>query len=235
MPHGEDNELVSLLKGQGAIMQEVFSILEAEEKKDDLIRAAIGSSLKPADNRMAGLDPSRIFNEADIRKICVKYRLRFLPAGRFKGVLPLEAVYQVRQLEERSGSPLRGYMMLAPASRFKLCDRDADPMLFLPLGGGSHYLVHRWGKDMGPWRVLTGWPVRGPMQLAITVLLVSAILAALIPTGWLTAEPGAGWWGGYRFGAFFCTLMFACAATAFSWFTFFGQFSSEAWNSKTFN
>ena len=149
MPHGEDNELVSLLKGQGAIMQEVFSILEAEEKKDDLIRAAIGSSLKRAENRVDGLDPSRIFNEAEIRNACVKYRLRFLPAGHYKGVLPLEAVYQVRQLEARSSAPLKGFMILAPVSRFKLCDGNADPMLFIPVGGGSHYLVHRWGNDMG--------------------------------------------------------------------------------------
>lgn len=235
MSHTKEDELASLLRGQGGIMQEVYSILEKEEKKDDLARAAIHSSLKPRENRIRGLDPSRLFDVEDIRGNCVRYRLRFLPAGRFKGVIPREAVYAIRQLEARAEAPLGGFMIMAPAKRFQLCDCDADPLLFAPVGNGKHYLVHQWGRELHPWRAAWGWPVRSWLHLVITVLAFSALLSAFVPTGWLSADPDAPWWGLHRFGAFFCTTMFLCAATAFSWFAFFGQFSKDAWDSKTFN
>ncbi|MEO7082245.1 MAG: hypothetical protein ABIY71_11985, partial [Flavobacteriales bacterium] len=208
---------------------------EKEEKKDDLVRAAIHSSMKVRENRIPGLDPSRLFDVEDIRANCVRYRLRFLPASRFKGIIPREAVYAVRQLEDRTEAPLGGFMIMAPAKRFQLCDRDSDPLLFAPLGNGKYYLVHQWGRELHPWRAALGWPVRGWMQLTITVLFLSALFSALVPTAWLSSDPAAPWWGIHRFSAFFSTTMLVCAATAFSWFAFFGQFSEDAWDSKTFN
>ena len=235
MSHTKEDELASLLRGQGVIMQEVYSILEKEEKKDDLARAAIHSSLNSRENRIHGLDPSRLFDVEDIRRNCVRYRLRFLPAGRFKGSIPREAIYAVRQLEAKADATLGGFMIMAPAKRFQLCDCDSDPLLFLPVENGKHYLVHQWGRELHPWRAALGWPVRGWMQLAITVLALSALFSLLAPTAWLSPDPAAPWWGVHRFGAFFCTTLFVCAATAFSWFAFFGQFSKDAWNSKSFN
>ncbi len=235
MSHTREDELASLLRGQGAVMQEVYSILEKEEKKDDLALAAIHSSMQARQNCIHELDPSRLFDVEDIRKNCVRYRLRFLPAGRFKGAIPREAVYALRQLEARADAPLRGFMIMAPAKRFQLCDGDSDPLLFVPLGNGQYYLVHQWGRELHPWRAALGWPVRGWLQLTITVLVLSALVSALVPTAWLSPDPAAPWWGMHRFGAFFSTTMIICAATAFSWFTFFGQFSKDAWDSKTFN
>lgn len=235
MSQTREDELASLLRGQGAVMQEVYSILEQEEKKDDLARAAIHSSMQAEVNRIPDLDPSRLFDVEDIRNDCLHYRLRFLPAGRFKGAIPREAAYAVRQLEGRTGAPLRGFMIMAPAKRFQLCDRDSDPLLFAPVGKGKYYLVHQWSRELHPWRAALGWPVRGWMQLAITVLGLSLLLSALVPTTWLSPDPAAPWWGIHRLGAFFATTLFVCATTAFSWFAFFGQFSRDAWDSKPFN
>ncbi len=44
--------------------------------------------------------------------------------------------------------PLRGFKVMAPAARFKLCDSDADPLLFVPVGKDHYYLVHKWGGDL---------------------------------------------------------------------------------------
>lgn len=235
MRHTREEELAELLRGQATLVQEVYSILEQEEKQDELVRAAIRSNLKERANHLSGLGRSRIFSMEDIRRSCIRFRLRFLPSGRFRGAIPHEAVHALRHLEAQVGQPVHGFMIMAPAKRFQLCDCDADPMLFVPLGDGTYYLVHQWGREIGPWRTLLGWPVRTWQHLAFTVVLASAIFAALLPTAWLTNAVDAGWWGGFRFGAFFCTTLVACAATAFSWLAFFGQFSTEAWNSRTFN
>lgn len=235
MLHTKEEHLIRLLKGQESIIQQTYSILEEEEKKDDILRAVVLSTLKHHENHIPGLDPSRIFDIEDIRTTCVKYRLRFLPAGRFKGHLPNEAIYAIRQLEAHAGAQVRGFKIMAPAKRFKLCDCDSDPLLFVPVGAGSYYLVHQWGRELSPWRAVVGWPVRSVAQLIATVLISAAIIGTLTPTGWLTQDPGAGWWGGHRIYAFVSTALLFCAGTAFGWLAFFGQFSKEAWDSKTFN
>lgn len=235
MPNAKEDELLSLLRGQGEVIQEVYSVLEAEEKKDALVRASILSSLEPGGNRIPGVNMARIFHEEDIRRVCVKYRLRFLPAGRFKGAIPHEAVIAVRQLEAKAGATLKGYKIMAPAKRFRLCDTDADPFLFVPVGGDCYYLVHKWGRDMHPLRAVWTWPVRNWLNLVATTAVLAALLGAIMPTAWITPVPDAPWWGGYRFGAFFWAAMVVGAASSFSWFAFYGQFSDQAWKSKTFN
>ena len=235
MLHPKEERLAQLLRGQESIIQQTYSILEEEQKKDDILRAVVGTTLKCQENNIHGLDPSRIFDVEDIRRTCVKYRLRFLPAGRFKGHIPNEAIYAIRQLEAHAGTLVQGFKIMAPAKRFKLCDCDADPLLFVPIGGGSYYLVHQWGRELSPWRAVLGWPLRGMGHLIATVLITAAMIAAFTPTAWLTLDPGAGWWGGHRIYAFFSTSLLLCAGTAFGWLAFFGQFSKEAWDSKTFN
>mgnify|MGYP001255428080 CR=1 FL=1 len=235
MNQAKEDELIDLLRGQSALLQEAYSVLEQEEKQDQLVWASIRSNLKKDENDLPPLDPARLFDLDSIRNICVKYRLRFLPSGRFKGPIPQEAVMAVRQVERQAGKPVKGFMIMAPAERFQLCDSDADPMLFIPVGNNNYYLLHRWGRDMHPLRAWMGWPVRHWPNLVITALAFVLLLGALAPTSWLTVDPGAPWWGTYRFGAIFCTAMLVGAATSFGWFAFFGQFSKEAWNSKTFN
>jgi hypothetical protein len=231
----DNDRLELLLRGQANILQQLHGILEAEQKHDDAMEAYVLSSLGPGTNVILDPEPWRVFRRDEIKDCCVKYRLRFLPAGRFKGRLPMQALYALRQLEVRTVMPLEGFLIMAPAKRFKLCDCDSDPMLFVPLDDDLYYLVHRWGADMKPWRALTGWPVRGWKELAITVLVVGLIVGALLPTSFLSTDPSASWWDGNRLFGFFWTIMLLAASTVFSWFTFFGQFSSEAWNSKTFN
>ncbi len=235
MESTRDHDLIRILKGQERVIQEVYSILEEEEKRDDILRAVILSSMKRRENRIDGLDPARTFDVEDIRRTCIRYRLRFLPSGRFKGAIPAEALHAVRHLEARSGKPLGGFRIMAPAKHFQLCDCDSDPLLFIPVGAGSYYLVHQWGREMNPLRACIGWPVRNVKHLAATVLAFAAVLAALIPTAWLSTDAASGWFITNRIAAFTCITLMTCAATAFSWFAFFGQFSEECWDSNTFN
>lgn len=231
---GED-ELIRLLRGQDALVQEVYSILEEEEKKDTVLRAVIRSSFSPSVNQLYGAAPERVFTLGAIRNVCIKYRLRFLPSGRFKGPVPAEALYAVKRVEAKHGAPLAGFMILAPSSQFRLCDCNADPMLFVPMGRDRYYLVHRWGHDMHALRAVMGWPVRGIVHMAATVLLLAATMAAIVPSAWLSPELPAEWWSINRLALFTCLSLFLGAAASFGWLAFFGQFSKEAWNSSTFN
>ena len=110
-----------------------------------------------------------------------------------------------------------------------------DPLLFIPLGAYQYYLVHKWGNDLKWYRSVLGWPFRGPLQLALVVLLMAAVLSMVVPTGLITTDPQAGHCGAHRILFFFWSAMVCASFTVFAWFAFFGQFSYQAWNSRYFN
>lgn len=233
--HMERERLERLLRGQADLMQEVHLLLGAEQKHDDILRAAVLSSSGRQPVRLCRVDPDRVFHKDSIRALCVRYRLRFLPGGLFKGSIPNTAIRALRDLERIAEEPLTGFMVMAPSSRFKLCDSEVDPLLFVPLGNDRYYLVHKWGRDISWSRALLNWPLRDALTLAITVLLLGSVLGLLIPTPWITTVPDAGFWGAHRVLAMFWSAMVSASFTVFGWFAFFGQFSSEAWNSRYFN
>lgn len=231
----EIERLELLLRGQAELLQEVHLILGEEQKHDDVLRAAVLSSMHERPVHIRGLEPERVFHRESIRRMCIRYRLRFLPGGAFKGSLPAQAVHGLRVLERRAAQPLQSFMILAPASRFRLCDSEADPLLFVPVGEDRFYLVHKWGNDLAASRALLNWPFRSPVHLGVFVLLVALAFTLCVPTSIMGGAAVGEYLNGTRFLLFFWSTMVCASFTVFAWFAFFGQFSSEAWNSRYFN
>lgn len=231
----ERDRLERLLLGQEHVMEEVHLLLAEEQKQDDLLRAVVLSSMDQKPVHLRGMDPDRIYHRRTIREICVRYRLRFLPGALFKGPVPNQAVHALRALERKSEAPLTSFMVMAPATRFKLSDSEVDPLLFVPLGKDMYYLVHKWGTDLSATRRFAYWPLRTPINLAISVVVLASLLALLVPTQLVTLDPAATFWGSHRILIMFWSIMVCASFTVFGWFAFFGQFSAEAWNSRYFN
>lgn len=225
----EKERLEQLLRGQQALVDQIHQWLQEEQKHDDVLHAVILSSRHEKAIAIEGLDPARIFHRDTIRSMCLKYRLRFLDAGLFKGEIPPQALFAVRDLERMAAAPLTSFKVMAPASRFKLCDSEADPLLFIPVSEDRYYLVHKWGRDLSPWRQISALPVRSPMHLAITVFVVAALFSMLLPAQILQDL------GVHRIAFLFWNVMVFFSFTVFGWFAFFGQFSTHAWNSRFFN
>ena len=233
--HIERDRLERLLLGQEGVLEEVYGILYDEQKQDDLLKAMVLSSMDERPARIVGINPERVYHRDSIKAICIRYRLRFLPGGLFKGPIPDQAVYALRGLERKAEAPITSFMLMAPAKRFKLCDSEVDPLLFVPLGNDRYYLVHKWGNDLSPLRSFVNLPFRTPTHLAVMVVLVAAFISSMVPTEILTNDPAASYWGAQRILFLFWSSMVCAAFTVFSWFAFFGQFSAEAWNSRYFN
>lgn len=233
--HTERERLERLLLGQENLMMEVHLLLADEQKQDDLLRAMVLSSMEEKPVRIRAMDPERVFHRETIKRLCVQYRLRFLPGGLFKGALPNQAIHALRILERKADAPITSFKVMAPSSRFKLCDSEVDPLLFVPLGDDRYYLVHKWGNDLSRMRAAINWPLRNVITLSTTVFCLAALLGLLIPTAFINSAPDVGYWGGHRLLAMFWSTMVCASFTVFGWFAFFGQFSAEAWNSRYFN
>ena len=233
--HSNNEQLEKLLLGQEAFLGSVKGILEEEHSHDAILNAVVLTSANARINRITDLDPTRIFHVHDIERLCVKYRLRFLDGRWFKGALPPQVFYELRRLEERSRQPLAGFKVLAPARRFKLCDCDADPLLFIRIGEREYYLVHQWGGSLSRWRSVLNWPFRTVRHLIASVFLLAVLLSVLMPNELIVADPQAAWWGAHRVLFLFWSTMVCASFTVFGWFAFFGRFSAEAWRSHHFN
>ena len=127
-----NERLERILLGQAQLIGEVNELLDQEQKHDDILRASVLSSKGHRENRIERLDPERVFHVDAIRELCVKYRLRFLEAGRFKGDLPARALYELRRLEQRSAEPLRGFA--APSSTLRSSVGLVRPVPVRPCG-----------------------------------------------------------------------------------------------------
>ncbi|GAB5400057.1 MAG: hypothetical protein Aureis2KO_16420 [Aureisphaera sp.] len=164
------------------ILQEVKAIFEENDIEREHVKEKLSqfSPSKENDFSIDLLDADRIFHINDIKKLCVDYRLRFLGSHFFKGIIPEEAVSEIRQLEKEHRISLEGLKIMAPAKLLKLENAD-DPLLFAPIGNGYHYLIHKWGNDLHPLRRWLMWPYKTFENLIFTIFLVSILLTAITP------------------------------------------------------
>src|SRR5690554_5755155 len=175
------------------IVKEVHQILSENKKQREDITAVLKTKSKTGGNHFEFdlLDTSKIFHSSDIKRICVEYRLRFLDSHYFKGAFPEEAISEIRRLEYEHQTTLGKFKIVAPAKLLKLDTAD-DPLLFAPMGNGYFYLIHKWGRDLHPFRKLLMWPYRTIDNLTIAVVLMSALLTFLAPMHWFSKSPGVG-------------------------------------------
>ncbi|WP_394907074.1 hypothetical protein [uncultured Mesonia sp.] len=156
--------------------------LELEISKDEQIRKRLLTNHSQEKiNRLNfdELDLDRIFHQEHIKSICTTYRLRFLPSFYFKKRLPQEVLIRIKALEQQHQIELNGFKIMAPASWFKLRNAD-DPLLFVPLGNGYYYLVHKWGNDLNAFRKLLMWPLKSLENFLLLLAAVSLLMGNLI-------------------------------------------------------
>lgn len=175
----------------------------------------------------------RIYSIQEIERLCVTYRLRFLDSRQFKGEIPSEAISSIKRLEKQLGVELKKFKIIAPSERFLLEDCDKDPLLFVELADGYHYLIHQWGNDMAWHRKITMWPLRSFTTLGATIAAVSLTFALLIPTEFITRAGSSGSMFP-RFAFFFWILACITAVVTYIGFTFFKNLSAYEWKSPFF-
>lgn len=230
-------ELIRERSRQQRLMNDVHDLLlnEANKERDILYRLQSGkSSSNSFVSELKGANDDQIFHIDQIKTICIRYRLRFLASGYFKSEYPFEAIVNIKSLESKLGKPIDSFHLIAPENAFDLENINKDPLLFASLGNDRYYLLHQWGKDLAWHKRLLSWPLQSFKTLFISLWILSAAFAFLIPSSfmsvfsfsneiylrlWLTTHTfigllGISFWAGL---------------------TFDKTFSSLNWNSKYYN
>lgn len=221
-----------ILLGQESVLHLVHEILKEEQKRDDILHAIVLTSFGEGLNHINGLGAGKLVHRENIRDLCVKYRLRFLDAGHYKGSLPARTISALRRSEVRFSSPIKGFKIMAPVRCFRTSsDSCLEPYLFIPLHSGLLYVVDQRMPEPPIWRAWAVWPLRGRVELAMIMMAVAILIAAVLPSSLIGPVADAGWWGTHRIDALFLSLIFGMMATVLGWITFRGRFSADIWDS----
>ncbi len=164
--------------------EELNSLIEDIWSKEDNKTKRISNSLKDTNNdninqlKFDEMKTKNIFHKDTIKKICVRYRLRFLDSNLFKGDYPKNITKIISDIEKKHNTKLNNFMIMAPSKLFKIKSPD-DPILFVPIGNDYYYLIHKWGEEFNYLRKLLVLPFKNIDNLTIFSVLVSVFFALL--------------------------------------------------------
>ena len=156
----------------------VKKIWSNHDSKKDQIRISLNKKNNDKNNQLKfdKMESKNIFHKDTIKKICVRYRLRFLDSNLFKGEYPKNITRIITDLESKHDTTLSNFKIMAPSKLFKIKSPD-DPILFVPIGNDYFYLVHKWGKEFNKLRKLMVLPFKNIDNLTIFSILVSVFFA----------------------------------------------------------
>lgn len=218
---------------EAVLLKQIREIFEEEDLKEEKILQNIqadSEDFESNDFNFDLLETEKIYHLADIERMCIDYRLRFLNTNIFKGDLPYEAVSKIKDLEKAHQTELKGFKIMAPAKLFKLKNAD-DPLLFAPMGNEYYYLIHSWGKDLHPFRKLIMWPFRHFENFIVFLLVVSLFFTFLVPEGLFSKEPTTSEF----IMVYFFMFKWMAGLAIFYGFKMGKNFSSAIWRSKFYN
>lgn len=172
------------LVGEEVLLREVEAIFQQNEKERQVISEKLKSKSVTNVNvlKFDLLETDKIFHLAQIKKVCIDNRLRFLDSTLFKNEIPEEAITKINQLEKNHETKLNGFKIIAPSKAFQLVNYD-DPLLFVPMGNDYYYLIHKWGTDLSWYRKIAVLPFRNMITFIVACGIISAGITALCPVG----------------------------------------------------
>ena len=206
------------------LITEVNSILVADKENElDIEDRISNGNMERFPTEL--LSSEHVFDLEQIKKLCIKYRLRFLDSKAFKGKIPTEAILKIKALEKKFGLKLEGFKIVAPKQLFQLEDKDSDPLLFLQLPNNKFYFIHKWGGELNRFRALLAWPMKKFMNMFWSLLALAFVFTLAIPTDSI-----------YLFSFLFVHSFIAiCGLACLLIFTVRENFSEAEWDSKYFS
>lgn len=164
--------------------EDLKDMIQAIFDQKEAIKSRVKSTLETPNNSYVNtltfdaLDLDKIFHIDSIKKLCINYRLRFLDTHLFKGEYPKELYSIIPNLENDHKTQLKDFKIMAPSKLFRLKTKE-DPLLFVPIGNGYYYLVHKWGDDLKSYRRILVWPFKNINTLIFTSIILSLLSTAV--------------------------------------------------------
>lgn len=192
----------AMLQEENEILSSVKLLMDSDAAEDLRISNALGSNHSLARAQvmvgkkieLENLDKGyggNVFKIEDIKRLCIKYHLRFLKTQHFAGHLDIEVFAKLKEFAKETsiqitdGNLERKFYILAPDESFNLNSErlprvSDDPAIFYKIDEDHYRLIHKWGADFTPMRYVKGLFWRNSrLTYWMTVALVASALAIL--------------------------------------------------------
>ncbi len=134
-----------------------------------------------------------VFTEEEIMNLCIQYRLRFLPAKNYVGVVDSSLGPKLREFNDKHNLGMENhagnndnFKLMAPATHFSLTKKikpkitfQTDPLLFYKVdqnNDNTYYkLIHKWGNDFTIMRYIYSFMFRTPVHYFFTLWFYIAL------------------------------------------------------------
>ena len=178
------SELISKQSEQEVLLDQVYEFLNTGAAKDQDIVQRLKNEKEEESSviRIDKKDTERIFSYETIKKISIRYRLRFLDTSFFRSEYPYAAIAEINAFEKKHGMKIKSFRIMAPAKAFELENINKDPLLFAQLNENTFYLLHQWGKDLAWYRKILSWPLQNFKTLIITLFIICFLFAFSLPS-----------------------------------------------------
>lgn len=166
------------------MLNQVKNNLDLDERSDREMLGYFGTSEIAEEHRgkirtATTLLEGEYLTTEDIKKVCNRYRLKFLGSRNYKNEIPLRVLNDLKNFkkEREKFSPMNLYV-IAPGSHFTLTERPkTDPVLLY--GENDRYtVVSTWGNDFS-WK-RRAWVMIDPFLIPVYVLTGFAMFIHMI-------------------------------------------------------
>lgn len=238
-----EDELISLKRQKqqeadsNTSLKEVKLLLAGEEQEDLRILKAMGRdstlvTLEKENGKLIELEnlekeyAGGVFVKEDIKNLCIKYHLRFLPSVKFTGDIAVQVASEIKKFARQTNTNIddhtlrtRFYIM-APPECFRLVEKKfmktpkapPDPLLFYHIGEDKYRLIHKWGNDFSIFRRFLGFRWESLENYWVTNFFLILPIAVLLITMLVPAVTMINYWG------WFVLLILTVATFFTSWF-----------------
>ncbi|MEO8762343.1 MAG: hypothetical protein ABI388_12275 [Bacteroidia bacterium] len=176
------------------------------------------------------IETEKIFTALQLKSICKKLRLRFLPSQFYQEEIPYEAVLKIKDLNIKYRKDIKHFKILSASSFFAENKKQHQAMLFAQTIYGNYYLIHAWGKPLNKWRSILFFSARNFESLFISILLFSLTEALLLPNNIISTDERADYFSLYRMACIFHLLILNAGFTIFILFSSRFTFSESNWD-----
>ena len=176
------SSLVRERNSQQRLLRQANDILNASFRNDAETLERLKKSSDQKINFSELINSENIFSLEEIKKVCIRYRLRFLDTSYFRPPYPYTAISEINDFEKKSGIKIKSFKIIAPSKAFDLENINKDPILFAELSNNKFYLLHQWGTELSWHRKLLTWPLQNFKTLLITLFLFCFAFSFSIPS-----------------------------------------------------
>ena len=115
-------------------------------KEGDDIKTRINNKL----TQTKKYNQEKVFHISQIKNICEKYYLKFLPSNLYNGFIDDKLPERITTFELAYGEECnrKNTFIIAPQESFKLQEKPKDPLFFYKINDEYYYLIHKWGNDL---------------------------------------------------------------------------------------